>query len=354
MGIFDKLKKTVNDAAEAVSEKVKQKPDDRLVMISDEDELMKTAVEQARRTLPDYLAFFSSAPLNTKNHRVKALFSDECGNEHIWLVNISHNGSSVSGKVGNVPGIVSCVSAGEIVSVPLESISDWAFEAGGQQYGNYTVYAMFNSMNPAEVRQYTEEMGFCRNPLDTPGASFDELTEDLPEPSEDNEEQDGGRMLSVEEKLDEMLIQRLAEFFEGENPSEREYANAALDTAKHMHRELEGSKYEDGAGLLLQKYEQKFLALLGMSSDDKAAAAAGESEEYFGVTLRDYAAAGAKFQAGVSYEAVLEALGLSAADYEAGTAKWAERWASDTSHQLSQQYAEYYADAASHPKLGKL
>jgi len=356
MGVFDKLKNVVNEAVETVSDTVNdltnKKPDDQLVMIDDDDQLMNDAIRQAKNTLPDYLAFFSNAPKNTFNHRVKALFSDDYGNENIWLVNISHNGQSISGKVGNVPNIVACVDAGEVVSVPLDAITDWAFDADGLQYGNYTVYAMFERMHPAEVEQYVDEMGFCQNPLETPDASFADLIADLPEADDDDD--DGGRMLSVEEKLEEKLLAELEEFFEGENPSEREYANAALSTAKQMYRELEGSKYEDGAKLLLDKYEQKFLAILGQSDADKAAATVGEEEEYFGLTLRDYAVSSAKFQAGVSYEAVLEALGMSQSDYEAGSAKWAERWSTDTTYQMSEQYTAYFADADNHPKLGKL
>jgi|GEM_PF-3883368 len=355
MGIFNKLKNVVSEAVETVSETVNemtnQKPEDQLVMIDDENQIMKEAIEQAKKTLPDYLLFFKDAPRNTHNHRVKVLFSDEYGNENIWLVNISHNGDSLTGMVGNDPGIVNCVEAGEVVGVSLDDITDWAFESDGLQYGNYTVYAMFESMHPAQVEQYVEQMGFCQNPLETPGASFADLIADLPEASEDD---DGGRMLSVEEFLEQKLQAKLAEFFEGENPTDLERTNAALDEAKHMYFELEGSKYEEGAKILYEKYEQEHLAMYGMSDADKAAAAVGEDEEYNGLTLRDYAASAAKFQAGVSYEAVLDALGMTAAEYEAGTAKWAERWATDTTLQISQQYTDYMADANNHPKLGKL
>jgi len=354
MGIFNKLKNVVTEAVDTVSEIANQKPSDRLVMVNDDNQLMKDAIKQAKETLTDYLLFFKDAPLNTSNHRVKALFSDANGDEHIWLVNISHNGNSISGQVGNTPGVVSCVSDGEKVSVPLEQITDWAFEAEGLQYGNYTVYALFENMDPAEVEQYVEGYGFTQNPLETPNASFDELIMDLPEPTGEDIENAVGNLLSVEAKLDEELQKRIAEFFEGENPDEEELNNAILDEARHMYNELEGSKYEAGAKLLLEKYEQKFLVVLGISDADKVAATVDENEEYFGITLFDFAAASAKFQAGVPYEIVLEVLGVSGSDYEAGTEKWAERMGSDTTYQVSKQYADYLAVANDHPKLGGL
>jgi|GEM_PF-3597007 len=179
MGTLSK-ENVVNEETDVGSETTNQKPDDRLVIVDDNDQLMEDAFRQAKATLADYLLFFKNAPEYTSNHRVKALFQDDNGGEYIWLDDISRKGNSIFGKVVDAPNIVSYVSHGEIVSVPLKHVTDWAFKADGEQYGNYTGYALLKNMSPKEVKSYVDVEGFTKNPLETPDASFSEIIASLP------------------------------------------------------------------------------------------------------------------------------------------------------------------------------
>lgn len=345
MGLFDKIKDVMANVTE-------QKPDDQVVMIDNDDAIMADAIEKARGTLPDYLAFFQNAPVNTRNHRVKAHFKDGCNNEHIWLIDFTQEGDVICGTVGNNPELVTNVAGGQQVQVPMEDISDWGFEAGGKQYGNYTVYAMFRTMAPGLVQQYVDGYGFTQNPLEQPGITFAQLIADLPAPGEDDAED---MMLpGLDEKLEQELQKRMENLFEGEDPDERERRNAAYQFAKEIMQELEGSRYAEAAKRLHHKYEQDYLQLLGFSDADKAAAAVDDAELIGGMTLADYAAASAKRSAGASLEAVCEALGITEAQFNEGNEGWAQRMAEDTSFQVSTQFAEHFAAAGNHPKLGGL
>lgn len=349
MGLFDKFK----DAVAEVTGQNDAKPGDQVVMINNDDEAMNDAVEQARATLPDFLAFYKNPPVNALNCRVKAYFMDGANREAIWLTDIVQEGNAIRGTVGNVPELVGTVHAGQEVLVPMQDICDWAFEAGGKQYGSYTVYAMFRTMPASEVDMYVQGYGFTQNPLETPGAGFAQLTANLPEPGEEEEEAGGEALPGLMEKLEAELQSRLAGLFEGETPDERERVNAANSFASQILAELEGSPYEAGARQLQHKYEQAFLKHLGQSDGDRAAAVVGEDEAIMGVTLADYAAASAKLST-VPLEKVLAALGVSAEEYNSISEQWAARMDADTSFQVAMQYGEYFAAADSHPKLGSL
>lgn len=345
MGLFDKIKGAVSNATE-------HKPDDQMVMIDNDDATMDDAIQKACGTLPDYLAFFKNAPINTRNHRVKVHFNDGYNSEHIWLVDFTHEGDSIRGIVGNTPELVTNVVEGQQVLVPMEQISDWGFEAGGRQYGNYTVYAMFKTMDSGLVQQYVDGYGFTQNPLEQPGCTFAQLIADLPSPEEDDAEDT--MLPGLDAKLEQELQDRMADLFSDEEPDEREWRNAACQFAKEILRELEGSRYAEAARRLHDKYEQEFLQYLGYSEADKAAAAVDDAETISGMTLADYAAASAKLSAGVLSEPICTALGITETQFNEGCAGWVQRMTDDTSFQVSTQFAEHFAAAASHPKLGNL
>ena len=151
---------------------------------------MNDAIKEAQKTLPDYLEYYTSAPSNTFNHRVKALFSDYYGDEHIWITDftVDLENNTINGILGNQPQIVKYVQGGQPVEVPLGKITDWGFQSGERQYGNYTVYIMFDYIHPDEVVMYKSQYGFDANPLENPEISFSEIISDIPVVDDDSED----------------------------------------------------------------------------------------------------------------------------------------------------------------------
>jgi uncharacterized protein YegJ (DUF2314 family) len=140
---------------------------------------MDTAIVLAQKTLPDYLKFYAAQPDYAFNHRVKVLFRDHNGGEHIWVTNFDVNGNGITGIIGNEPQIVECVEAGEEVTVPMTDVTDWGFQAGDVQYGNYTVYVLFGTMSQDEVDMYVSRYGFTNNPLANRDATFSDLIKNI-------------------------------------------------------------------------------------------------------------------------------------------------------------------------------
>ncbi|MDH6600821.1 hypothetical protein M2306_001515 [Myroides gitamensis] len=72
------------------------------------------------------------------------------------------------------------------------------------------------------------------------------------------------------------------------------------------------------------------------------------------ITLEDYAAIALKLSSGVELDAILQALGVTAVQYEEASNQWNDRMAQDETFELSILYGQYFTTAANHPILGAI
>jgi uncharacterized protein YegJ (DUF2314 family) len=355
------------------------KPGDRIVNVENTDEVMEKAIKEAKRTLPGFLKFFDDAPSNTDNHRVKVMFSDSNGNEHIWVSDIEYDGDdkTISGIVSNTPGIVECVEAGEEVTVPISQVTDWAFECEGQQYGNFTVYALFTQMAPAEVESYVKHYGFVNNPLEKPGASFKELIKDLPEDdgagnytyqtgstttkSALDPETYHGTHYKVED-FDAELEKRVAKFIkeeeeeEGEKMSKEDISSLRRNVLHDIYCEWNGiAPGSDAVMDFDNRNSQKYHGYASFGHT-KAEDHANNPfmEPVHGVTLEDYAAISYYVASGTDAKDIVKQLGIDYAIWEEANVIWAKRMQEDTSFTVVTLFGQFYNTADQHPKLSSV
>jgi uncharacterized protein YegJ (DUF2314 family) len=107
---------------------------------------MDTAIARARTELGAFLETLAKG--DADSYSVKAPITDKNGTEHFWLVDISYDAGSASfsGTVGNRPGIVRNVKAGQKWTIKGSEISDWMIMRGDKIHGGYTIDPLLSAM----------------------------------------------------------------------------------------------------------------------------------------------------------------------------------------------------------------
>ncbi len=165
MGLF---KKILGDESDAKSgENTNDKENDPVFYADGEDAAMLEAFRRARESFGYFWR-----ELYWENHRiipglnfacVKVAFSQDIGGrtevEHMWINDVYFDGERVYGVLANDPGILTNVSSGDEVAVPLEQISDWMFAVDDRAYGGFSVQAMRKAMSKDERAEHDEAWG---------------------------------------------------------------------------------------------------------------------------------------------------------------------------------------------------
>lgn len=133
---------------------VSQTATDQVIRVGGEDSEMNEAIAQARASLDDFLALSRKPPRGAKNFKLKVKFSDENGNEHMWVTPFKQNGDSFSGVLANEPETVRNVQAWQTVHFNRADITDWGYERNGKQFGSFTVCVLLRHMTAEEAKTY--------------------------------------------------------------------------------------------------------------------------------------------------------------------------------------------------------
>lgn len=152
-----------------------------------------TTLQQIAETARNTIRFFWRE-LFWENHRIvkglaiaafKAPFSDEAeprpddpNVEHMWVGDVSFDGTRIAGRLLNSPNALREWSAGDVVDLELGEITDWMYALGGDRvYGAFTVQLMRTRMSPEERAQHDAawglEFGDPSEPLLVPWADTD-------------------------------------------------------------------------------------------------------------------------------------------------------------------------------------
>jgi len=140
-------------AAPVVAQEQPSTPD-QVVQISGEDREMNEAIAHAQATLDDFLAIARKPPKGAKDFRLKVMFTDEYGVEHMWVNAFSNKGEDFTGTLVNEPETVRSVKAWQKVEFKRGFITDWGYQKDGREYGSFTVCVMLKHMDPEEAKQY--------------------------------------------------------------------------------------------------------------------------------------------------------------------------------------------------------
>jgi uncharacterized protein YegJ (DUF2314 family) len=122
--------------------------------ITEDNKAMDRAVQTAHKTVNKFIKALRSPKDNQSRFAIKKPFVEGDKVEHIWLNEVSFDGSLFHGKVDNEPVDIKGVRVGQEVTVSPNDISDWMFVQDGRLVGGYTIHAMCQNMSPAEKKQF--------------------------------------------------------------------------------------------------------------------------------------------------------------------------------------------------------
>ncbi len=136
--------------------------DDPLVNFSDDDPEMNAAIQEAQDTLDVFISNLNAPKPSQTYFSIKARFptDDSGGYEHIWLDDISYDGTVFNGIIGNEVYYVPGLEYGDFVSVSRVDVTDWLIIEDGYLLGGYTLRVIYCNMSSEEQEQFRNEIDF--------------------------------------------------------------------------------------------------------------------------------------------------------------------------------------------------
>jgi uncharacterized protein YegJ (DUF2314 family) len=137
---------TVALAASFVSQPTSAKDPGTLVRDGYNQAQMDSAIARARKEVNLFLT--ELAKDDADSYSVKAAITDRNSTEHFWLIDISYDKDKgiFKGNIGNRPGIVRNVKAGQEWTIKRDDISDWMYTRGEKIHGGYTIDPLLATM----------------------------------------------------------------------------------------------------------------------------------------------------------------------------------------------------------------
>jgi uncharacterized protein len=90
---------------------------------------------------------------------VKVPFTEGKVTEHMWVDEVSFDGSRITGVLINEPNELRAVSTGDAVDVPLAQVEDWMLASDETVLGAFTVHAIRAAMKRADREQHDAAWG---------------------------------------------------------------------------------------------------------------------------------------------------------------------------------------------------
>ncbi|HEV2762796.1 MAG TPA: DUF2314 domain-containing protein [Pyrinomonadaceae bacterium] len=141
-------------------EVVRREGEADVYLVRETDEEMNRAIEEARRTLTLFLAALQSPKPGRSGFSVKHPFRQGEQVEHMWVGDVSFDGSVFRGTLDNAPRNLTNVEAGQEVEVPASQVSDWMYVEDGRLVGGYTLRVLHKQFTEEEKRAAEEAYGF--------------------------------------------------------------------------------------------------------------------------------------------------------------------------------------------------
>ena len=124
------------------------------VRVAEGDEAIAKANADARASVDHFIAELNN-PKPGYDYSVKKAFTQGEEVEHMWIIDLSYEGTTFSGVVNNVPQLVTDVKMGDRVSVDRSEIGDWLItDPDGKLHGGYTARALLDTMSGEERKQF--------------------------------------------------------------------------------------------------------------------------------------------------------------------------------------------------------
>ena len=117
---------------------------DQTLWIVDGDPDMAAAMQQARATLPEFLALADAPRPSTSLFAVKVgIRADARHVEYFWIGSFTRANGRFSGKIDNEPELAKNVKLGDTITFGEDQIVDWLYLENDRMRGNYTACVLF-------------------------------------------------------------------------------------------------------------------------------------------------------------------------------------------------------------------
>lgn len=125
-----------------------------------DDKLMDRAISNAQKTHTEFVRALEKRDPHHRNFSIKKPFLTPAGhNEHIWLTDVTWDGTKFNAVVGNKPVDVKDVHLGERISISPDRISDWMYLDDNRVIGGYTLRVLHYQRTQAEQKAFIEQTG---------------------------------------------------------------------------------------------------------------------------------------------------------------------------------------------------
>ena len=132
-----------------------------------DDDLMDRAMQRSRDTHLEFVEALSAENPDHRGFAVKRAYPvGEEGAEHIWINEVSWDGSLFSGVINNEPVDTTAVKVGDQVTVKPDALSDWMYIDGATLVGGYTVRVLHFQSPPEQQKQFEKQTGMKIPPID--------------------------------------------------------------------------------------------------------------------------------------------------------------------------------------------
>ena len=129
-------------------------------MVPDNDRAVERAVRNARRSLGFFVAALKAKKPGDTGFEVKKGFIDGNNVEHLWIGDLSYDGTNFHGRINNKPLDVHNVQLGQKVTVAPREVSDWMFVKNGKLVGGYTTRVLYARLSPKDRAEFDKEADF--------------------------------------------------------------------------------------------------------------------------------------------------------------------------------------------------
>jgi uncharacterized protein YegJ (DUF2314 family) len=134
---------------------------------STDDAAMDRAIAKARQTHAQFASALAKRASGQRGFAVKKPFAvPQGGQEHIWINDVTWDGSAFHGVIDNEPVDTKAVKQGDRVTVRPQELSDWMYIDGRRVVGGYTLRVLHYQSTPEEQREFVEIMGLEVPPID--------------------------------------------------------------------------------------------------------------------------------------------------------------------------------------------
>jgi uncharacterized protein YegJ (DUF2314 family) len=127
-----------------------------------DDKAMDQAIAEAKASHKQFVEALANPSDNCDSFAVKRGFrvADEPYGEHIWVTQVTFDGTNFKGVVNNEPVDTTEVKLGDTVTVTPEQLSDWMYVEDGVLRGGHTIRVLLKNSSPEQLEAFSKNTGF--------------------------------------------------------------------------------------------------------------------------------------------------------------------------------------------------